>query len=276
MQRTLKQCEMQSNRVITLTTDFGYKEPFSGIMKGIILDLNPSTVVIDISHGIEKYNIREAALTIGFSYRHFPSSSIHVAVVDPGVGSQRRPILVVTDHYLFVGPDNGIFSVVYNEQERFEVLHLTAEHYFRPDRSSTFHGRDIFASAAAWLAKGVSPFLFGEPVTDFVRLAFPSPSTPTRTAVKGEVIYIDHFGNAITNIRSSDIDQLRNVKPDGTCKVVAKDMKIPLNNNYVEAEGKGLSALIDSMNYLELFVFKGNAASEYNIAVGDVVGVVVI
>jgi S-adenosylmethionine hydrolase len=262
--------------IITLTTDFGYEDPLSGIVKGAIFSINPDANVVDITHGIDKYNVREAALTIGMSYRQFPAMTIHVVVADPGVGSTRRPIMVVTENYYFIGPDNGIFSVVYNECERCEVLHITADHYFNRERGTTFHARDIFAPVAAWLSKGITPSKFGNPITDFVKLLLPVPSMPTKTALEGEVIQIDHFGNAITNIRSEDLNLLRSAKPDRGIRIVTKGVQIPLKEYYSQANDEGLYALINSMDYLELFVYRGNASKDFKIKVGDTLGVMLV
>src|SRR3990172_4708747 len=195
--------------VITLTTDFGYKDPLAAIMKGVILGINPSVNIVDITHLVGKYQVREAALIIGMSYREFPARSIHVAVTDPGVGSPRRPLLVEAEGHYFIGPDNGVFSMVYLEAGTFRATHLTSTHYFGPKRSTTFHGRDIFAPVAAWLSKGIESSKFGEPITDFVKFDIPSPSFSSANALEGEVIYIDTYGNAITNIRVKDIEKLR-------------------------------------------------------------------
>lgn len=265
---------MQGFPVITLTTDFGYKDPFVGIMKGVILGINPMVNIVDISHGINKYNVREAALTIGMCYRQFPTRTTHVVVTDPGVGSERRPILVVTDDYFFIGPDNGIFSMIYNENERARVIHLTARHYFMPDRSSTFHGRDIFAPSAAWLSKGMDSSNFGDYITDYARLVIPSISIPTKTAIEGEVIYLDHYGNAITNIMTKDLNALREIKPDETLKIIAKGKQIALKQHYSQVDDKGLYAIINSMDHLELFVCRGSASADFDIKVGDTVGVI--
>jgi S-adenosylmethionine hydrolase len=267
---------MKSTAIITLCTDFGYKDPLSGIMKGVILSINPEVNIVDISHGIGRYNVREAALTLGMSYRQFPPRTIHVAVTDPGVGSSRRAILVATDNYFFVGPDNGIFSVVYSESRRFEVIHITADHYFLRDKSATFHARDVFSPVAAWLSKGIDASNFGESITDFVRIPFPVPAMPTRTAVEGVVIYLDHFGNAVTNIRPEHIDALRNTKPDAKMKIVAKGREVPMKEFYGQAEDKGLYALINSMDYLELYVYRGNAARDFELRVGDTLGVMLV
>lgn len=260
--------------VITLTTDFGYRDPLSGIMKGVILGINPDVEIVDITHGIERYNIREAALTIGMSYRHFPSRTIHVVVTDPGVGSMRRPILIATEDYYFVGPDNGVFSIIYDEVERFEVIHLTAEHYFLPDRSMTFHGRDIFAPVAAWLSKGIAIANFGEPVTDYSKINIPRPSMPAKNVIEGEIIYIDHFGNAISNIRYSDLAPFLEGNDRKALKIVMKGRQIEMKDYYAQAEDRGLYALLNSMNYLELFVYRGDASKEHNIRVGDSIGVI--
>jgi S-adenosylmethionine hydrolase len=259
--------------IITLTTDFGYTDPFVGIMKGVILSINPLSMIVDINHGVSKYNIREAALNIGMSYRQFPPNTIHVVVTDPGVGSERRPILVITETHFFIGPDNGVFSVVFDEAERCHVFHITAEHYFMPDRSSTFHGRDIFAPVAAWLSKGIEPQNFGDEITDYVKFIVPTVSMPAKTAIEGEVIYLDHFGNAITNIRAKDLNTLREAAPDRDLHVITKGREVMLKEYYSHAEDKGLYAVMNSMGYLELFVYKGDASTDFNIKEGDKVTV---
>lgn len=261
-------------RIITLTTDFGYKDPLSGIMKAVLLRINPDIRIVDISHGIERYNIREAALTIGMSYSHFPPRTIHVVVTDPGVGSSRRPILVSTEDYYFIGPDNGVFGVIYNEAQRLEVIHITAEHYFLPERSMTFHGRDIFAPVAAWLSKGTAITNLGEPISDYVKIHIPTPSMPTKNTIEGEIIYIDHFGNAISNIKYSDLAPFMDKDNKKGLKVVMKGKQIEIKEYYAQAEDKELYAILNSMNYLELFVYRGDASKEHNIKIGDSIGVI--
>lgn len=260
--------------VITLTTDFGYKDPFVGMMKGVILKINPMAKIVDITHDITPHNIREAALTVGMSYSFFPPKTVHIVVVDPGVGSNRRPILVMTDHHYFIGPDNGVFSMIYSSKtETLGVIHITSEHYFTPERGSTFHGRDIFAPTAAWLTKGIETTKFGDMITDYVTLPFPSVSMPTKTTIEGEVIYIDRFGNAITNIKAVDLDTLYSLNPEAKLKIATKGKQAELKNYYSEVTDKGLYSLINSTGYLELFIYRGNAAAEFNIKVGDIVGV---
>ncbi len=261
-------------QIVTLTTDFGYKDPFVGIMKGVILTINPSVKIIDIAHDISPHNVKEAALTIGMSHGFFPPKTVHVVVVDPGVGSKRRPILVSTDHYYFIGPDNGVFSLIYgSKSETLDVFHITAEHYFMPHAGPTFHGRDIFAPAAAWLTKGIEEAKFGEPITDYVTIPFPSVSTPTPTTIEGEVIYIDRFGNAITNIKAADLNALYSINPKAKLKIVTKGKQAELKNYYSEVSDKNLYSIINSTGYLELFTYQDNASAGFDIKIGDLIGV---
>jgi len=267
---------MQHNPLITLTTDFGYKDPFVGIMKGIIFDINPFVKIVDITHDISPQNILEAALSIEMSFESFPYNTIHVVVIDPDVGSSRRPILAITDRYYFVGPDNGVFSQIYKlKHETLSVIHITSEHYFLPRRSSTFHGRDIFAPVAAWLSRGIDPSKFGEPITGYVAISVPVPFMSGKNVLEGEVIYIDRFGNATTNLKNKEINDLCGTNPAETLKVFVKEKEAPLKNHYSEAEDAKLYSLINSFGYLELFVYRGNASSAFNIQLGEKVKVTV-
>src|SRR4030043_973430 len=266
---------MEHSPIITLTTDFGNKDPFIGIMKGVILNINPSASVIDITHGIGPQKIMEAAFAIEMSFESFPSKTIHVVVVDPGVGSVRRPILVVTDYHYFVGPDNGVFSQIFNLTESLKVIHITAEHYFMPQRSSTFHGRDIFAPVAAWLSRGINVSNFGDTITDYVTIPVPLPVMPAKNTIEGNVIYIDHFGNAITNIKAQKIEDIFGSNIEGRLKVIVEGKEAPLKNYYSQAEDDGIYSLINSFGYLDLFVRNGNASSNFGIVVGEKVNVIV-
>jgi S-adenosylmethionine hydrolase len=265
---------MQTNPIITLTTDFGYRDPFIGIMKGVILNINPSVTIVDITHGISPQNILEAALTIEISFNSFPNNTIHVVVVDPGVGSMRRPILVSTDYHYFIGPDNGIFSRIFLLAERLGVFHIKAEHYFLTQQSSTFHGRDIFAPVAGWLSRGINISNFGDPVVDYVKIQLPVPTMPSKNVIEGQVIYIDHFGNVITNIHTQTMDKLFGIKALGTIKVLVKNKEAPLKKFYSHAEDNSLYSLINSFGYLELFVNKGNASSDFGIQINEKVSVI--
>ncbi len=255
--------------MITLTTDFGYKDPFVGMMKGVILSINPDVQIVDITHGISPYNIMEAAVVIGESYKYFPPKSIHVVVVDPGVGSARRPILIETAEHIFVGPDNGVFTEIFNSYSSFQVLHITADYYFLHKQSSTFHGRDVFAPVAAWLSRGIRAINFGEPITDYVKLELPVPSIESNR-ISGEVIFLDRFGNAITNIKA---EHLQATLQKDTLRVLVKDRHIDIKSHYSEADDNEPHALINSSGHLEIFVYMRSASETLGINVGDPVSV---
>lgn len=259
--------------MITLTTDFGLDDPFVGVMKGVILNINPRLTVIDLTHGISSHDIREAAFTVGMNYRFFPEKTAHVVVVDPGVGSQRRPILVVAGKHYFIGPDNGVFSYIFEkERASLRVVHITADHYFLKRKSPTFQGRDIFAPVAAWLTSGKNFRIFGEEITDYETIDLPMPGCRNST-LKGEVILIDKFGNAMTNIGQAEIDALSGRNPGKTVKVFLKKNEVPLREYYGQATGKGLHAVINSSESLEFFVNRGSAAKTFKISAGDAVEV---
>jgi S-adenosylmethionine hydrolase len=264
---------MENQALITLTTDFGSKDPFVGIMKGVMLSINPLITIIDITNNISPQNILEAAIAVEASFSYFPHKTIHVVVVDPGVGSDRRPLIVTADYHYFIGPDNGVFSRIYKKSESLDVFHATAEHYFLPRRSATFHGRDVFAPIAAWLAKGIHIERFGDPITDYVTLPLPAPVFLQENAIEGEVIYIDRFGNLITNIHDTMLNDLLSRKPDGHVTVTVRGNEAPVKTCYAASLDKKICSIIDSFNYLELFVNGGNAAAEFGISVGEKVRV---
>src|SRR5438445_9328898 len=167
-------------------------------MKGAILSIAPEAEIVDICHSVQAFDILDGALALAQSYSYFPTRTTHLVVVDPGVGSARRPILACSDKYNFVAPDNGVLSLMYAREERLNVRHITAEHYFLQPLSNTFHGRDVFAACAGWLSKGVEPAKFGEEITDFVRFAAPKPKLVNPQLLKGVVLKQDKFGNLIT------------------------------------------------------------------------------
>jgi S-adenosylmethionine hydrolase len=260
---------MKRNPLITLTTDFGLEDPFAGVMKGVILSINPAANIVDLSHGIESHNIREAAFFVGTNYNYFPHRTAHVVVVDPGVGSRRRPILVVTENHYFIGPDNGVFSYVYEkEKAMLRVYHITADHYFLKAKSSTFQGRDLFAPVAAWLTGGKDPENFGTAITDYETIYLPVPALAD-SSVTGEVLHIDKFGNSISNISRAVIDDLLNTNTGGTLQVFLGSREVPLLEYYGQSSDKGLCAIINSSEYLELFVNQGSAAKDFAISKGD-------
>ena len=265
---------MLERPIITLTTDFGLKDPFVGLMKGVILGINPKAMITDITHHIERHNIFEASQALAMSYNFFPPTTIHIAVVDPGVGGKRRPILVATDSHYFIGPDNGIFTPVFDraKDQYLKVFHITASHYFLPMSGSTFHGRDIFAPVAAWLSKGGNSSKFGEEINDYVTISFPKTEI-SEDAISGEIVSIDNFGNAITNITREEMSVLTSMDSSDKFKIYYNENRIPLANFYSENESSKASAIINSFGHLEIFVYKKNASQELNIRIGDKVSV---
>ncbi|MBI5199760.1 MAG: SAM-dependent chlorinase/fluorinase [Nitrospirae bacterium] len=257
---------------ITLTTDFGLKDPFAGIMKGVILNINPEVEIIDISHNVSPQNIIEASLILRDAFKFFPEKTIHVAVVDPGVGSLRKPILVVTPEYYFIGPDNGIFSFAYQDEHR--VIHITAENYFLKSEDTTFHGRDIFAPVAGWLSKGVTADNFGSTIKDYLKIIFPKPKRISDELIEGEIIYIDNFGNAASNISRKEIGDL--TSEPSNLKILIKDKEIKgINMFYAQTFDKGPSAIINSSGLLEIYIYQGNAEKKLGLKRGDKIGVMV-
>jgi len=268
---------MLEKPIITLTTDFGLKDSFVGMMKGVILGINPQVSIIDITHNIERHNIYEASQVIAMSYKYFPPTSIHIAVVDPGVGGNRRPILVVTENHYFIGPDNGIFTPIFEKESNnfFKVIDVTSPHYFLPVTGNTLHGRDIFAPAAAWLSKGVESNKFGEQISDYIKISSPAPSLTNDNVINGEVVSFDHFGNAITNITTELLTQLGPIDSKQRFKITYKDRVVPFVNYYADVKDQSLSATVNGFNHLELFVNQKDAAQLFNIKPGDPVSIMV-
>lgn len=252
--------------IITLTTDFGTSDHLVGTMKGVILKINPDARIVDINHHVLPFDILDGALTIGQAYRYFPPRTVHVVVVDPGVGSQRRPILVTGEQQYFVAPDNGVLSVIYEREASFSVRHVTAEHYFLHPVSNTFHGRDIFAPVAAWLTKTWQPQSFGEEVTDFVRFALPKPKRTDGT-IRGVILRVDSFGNLVTNITADDIPEiLAQGKPFRL--TVGQNQVTALRATYNDAPPGEPFAIVGSSGFLEISVNRGSAARTLGVARG--------
>jgi len=192
--------------IITLTTDFGSRDHYVGAMKGVICEINPNAKIVDITHDVPAHDLMGAAFVIRAAFEYFPLNTIHVVVVDPGVGTKRRPILVRSENFYFLGPDNGVFSFVYDVERISQVYELNASHYHRQPVSTTFHGRDIFASCAAYLTKLMQAEDFGEPIEDYVRIQTPKPQAQGRE-VKGIIVHVDTFGNLISNISLADLQR---------------------------------------------------------------------
>lgn len=244
--------------LVTLLTDFGTADYFVAAVKGVILTINPRVSIVDITHEVPAQDIESGAFTLLSCYRDFPVRTIHVAVVDPGVGSARRPILVSTGSHYFVGPDNGIFSYVYDSEPSYKVFHLTDDEYFRESPSSTFHGRDVFAPVAAALSKGVKPKKFGPRITDEVRLAPLAPVKQSDGSVHGRIIQIDHFGNCITNLTRADLPATTQPSLRVNRKVIRTFRKFFAEENGSNGD---LFAIWGSAGFLELAA-NGRPAAE--------------
>jgi S-adenosyl-L-methionine hydrolase (adenosine-forming) len=262
---------------ITLTTDFGLNDHFVGVIKGVILEILPWACIVDINHAVQPFDVLDGALTIAQSYSYFPSGTVHMVVVDPGVGSARRPIVLTGDRHLFVAPDNGVLSMVYDREQRISVRNVTAEHYFLPDRSNTFHARDIFAPVAAYLAKGVDPKRLGDEITDYVRFAAPRPKPVDEHTLRGVVLKVDRFGNLITNITPQDVPALFGPAPPAFKIVVgSKGQASRICSSYAEGAPGEVFGILGSMGFLEIAANRGSAfqllgagkGSEVNIVMG--------
>ena len=244
--------------IITLTTDYGWSDPLVAAMKGVILKINPDARIVDISHSVMPYDLLDGALTIGQAYRYYPSKTVHMVVVDPGVGTHRRPLLVSGDQHYFIAPDNGVLSMVYEKETKVMVRHITAEHYFLTPISNTFHGRDIFAPVAAWLTKNWQSASFGEEVTDYVRFSLPKPRASDNT-LRGVVLKVDNFGNLITNMTPEDVPYL--ISQTKSFKIVVGTREIhKFAQTYSQGVPGELFAILGSSGFLEISVNKGNAA----------------
>ena len=256
---------MPSPPIITLLTDFGTRDPFVVSMKGVILGINPDARIVDISHEVQPQNIREAAFILKSAYRYFPKGTIHLVVVDPGVGSDRKPLLVTSSNYSFIAPDNGVLSFVYEEEVPAHVYEITAAHYFLKKEGSTFHGRDRFAPVAARLSKGVTPDHLGQRIDDYVYFSSPKPRQRENRSLEGEAIYIDRFGNLITNIRCKDLDPWLSAGKTPTMTVKGQTIN-GLKTFYAQAAPSELAALVNSDDHLEIFIYQGNAQAKLNAA----------
>jgi|Deesub1362B_J571_1020462.scaffolds.fasta_scaffold00030_17 hypothetical protein len=253
--------------IITLLTDFGLADPFVGVMKGVILSINPRVQVVDITHQVRPQDIQEAAFLLWDSYRHFPPATVHVAVVDPGVGSQRLPIALSAQGHFFVGPDNGLFSPVLEALK--EVVAIENPAYMLPRPSRTFHGRDIFAPAAAWLTRGVALQELGPLLSKEALKRLPlAKARKEGQRVVGQIVHIDRFGNCISNIPAEMLQGLRGPV------VLAAGRRLRLYEHYSQAEPLGAGALINSSGLLEVFLFRGSAAEGLGLRRGQEVEVV--
>jgi len=267
--------------VITLTTDFGTSDAYVASMKGVILTVNPEAVIVDICHNIEPQNVLQAAFILSTTYRYFPEGTIHLAIVDPGVGSQQKAIILRTPTAFFLAPDNGVLSYIIDETDRMpdnsakqtsanseprklggglEAVAITNQDFWHQPVSATFHGRDIFAPVAAHLSLGVTLSSFGDSLSYIYAFPMPRPYNDRGNLI-GQVLHIDNFGNLITNVRSN------NLPAEGITITIGKQQIHSISQFYAETEG--LAALIGSSGYLEISLKSGNAADFLGAKAGD-------
>jgi S-adenosyl-L-methionine hydrolase (adenosine-forming) len=252
-------------KTITLTTDFGAKDWFVGTMKGVILGLCPRAAIVDITHEIPPGDVRSAAFALAVSYRYFPRGTVHMVVVDPGVGSSRPALGIRTRNYFFVGPDNGVLSVALEQEEIISIRRLENQSYYLQPVSHTFHGRDVFAPVAARLCGGYPIQRLGPAQSDFVRLRWPKPTTGTNE-IRGEIVWLDRFGNLITNIRG---ELLQGLKLSHLRLMAGGRKGIALATHYQAAPEGELAAVIGSSGLLEIAVNGGSAARKLKLQIGD-------
>ncbi len=228
-------------------------------MKGVIVDIVPDVQIVDISHAVQAFDVLDGALAISQAYSYFPNGTIHMVVVDPGVGTARRPILASSDGYHFVAPDNGVLSMVYAKEERIHVRHITSEHYFRQPVSNTFHARDIFAPVAAYLAKMVDSHKFGDEIEDYVRFAAPRPKAAGENRLRAVVLKVDRFGNLITNVTPEDAPVL--FAESATFKIAVGSHEITdIRKTFAEGGPGEVFGILGSMGYLEIVSNRAAAA----------------
>ena len=252
--------------VITLTTDFGTRDWFVGTMKGVILRIQPRATVVDITHEVPAGDIRAGAFALAAACRFFPKGTVHVAVVDPGVGSARRGIAIQTADYWFVGPDNGVLSWALVREKVRTIRALEGKAYFLSPVSRTFHGRDVFAPVAAHLSRGLAISKLGSAVKDFVQLDWPEPKA-RRGGIEGEVVYIDRFGNAITNLAAG----LLPGQGTSRCEVHGRrGRRVCRLESFYQAVAPGKAvALTGSSGFVEIAVNGRSAAEALGLAVGS-------
>ena len=276
--------------IITLTTDFGYDDAYVGAVKGAILNINPEASIVDVSHSIRRQDILQAAFILDAAYRYFPKQTVHLAIVDPGVGSERRGIILKTPSAIFVAPDNGILTYIIDDvfpnvvaqftgqslvnqpiteivfKKGLEAAAITDPRFWRHPVSPTFHGRDIFAPVAAGLSLGISPYEFGERISSLHVFPIAKPSLDPDGNLVGQVLHVDRFGNLITNIRTSNL-------PGKDVMIEVAGQRIQGISEYY-AQKEGVMAVVGSSGYLEISLREGNACDFLGTAVGDEIRVI--
>jgi S-adenosylmethionine hydrolase len=258
---------------IVLLTDFGFRDSYVGVMKGVIRRICRGVDIIDLSHNIMPQDVAEAAFVLSASYRYFADDTIFVCVVDPGVGTERNVLYMRAGDQMFLAPDNGLLSVIAEEREPRDVRKVTAGAYFLKEESTTFHGRDIFAPVAAHLADGLEPEKLGSVFRGIHSLQLPRPVRCADGSLRGEIIYIDQFGNLITNIRRGTLERTFSTPSENVQVQVKRRVVQGILKTYAEQEAGELLALVGSSGYLEVAVNRGSAAMTLGCEKGDTVTV---
>ncbi|MFO7891702.1 MAG: SAM-dependent chlorinase/fluorinase [bacterium] len=249
--------------MITLLTDFGISDFYVGSMKGVILTINPDIQIVDISHAVSPQNIEEGAFILKQVYHYFPQGTIHVVVIDPGVGSARRIIVLDTQEYIFLAPDNGVLKYIFDDYTDYRVIEVNNSMYYLNNVSTTFHGRDIFAPIAAHLSLGVDIADLGEEISNYIKPEIIKP-VKKGNKITGQVMYIDSFGNCITNISSELLESKKEIQ------IQIKNLVLwEIKSNYSEVSKGEVLALFGSSGMLEISVNEGNAQEQYAFRVGD-------
>ena len=255
--------------LITLLTDFGERDHFVASMKGVILSINPSVTIVDLSHQITSHQIGEAGYFLRSCYRYFPDGTIHVAVVDPGVGTGRRPLLISIGKALFIGPDNGLFSEVLEQEPGAKIWQINNKQYRLSTAGSTFDGRDVFAPAAAWLSRGVPPAFMGSAIHDPIRSSTAPPIRHDELLI-GKIISIDRFGNLISNITARQVQEFKASLGEGGVEIhVGMHLINDLVKSYSQGNRDSPSALINSSGTLEIILREESAAHRLQVDVGE-------
>jgi S-adenosyl-L-methionine hydrolase (adenosine-forming) len=258
-----------STPIITFTTDYGLHDHYVASIKGIILGVNPDARLVDISNLVPPQDIFTGAFTLGRAWSCFPYGTVHLAVVDPGVGAVRRGLAVDAGGHFFVSPDNGILSYVFEENPGFEAYEITAEHYYRKPISPTFHGRDIYAPIAAWISKGVPLHQIGNQLQDPFRLQLPAIKKVKETLIQGQILAVNRFGNLITNLKPTDVPR--------AYKILAGQREITvIHETYQEGAPGEVFVVQGSTGFLEIALKDGSAASVIKLKAGSPIGVIFI
>jgi S-adenosylmethionine hydrolase len=260
---------ISADPIITLLTDFGESDPYTGAMKGVILTICPKARIIDLSHNIQKHNIHEGALYLLSVAKYFPKNTIHLVVVDPGVGTSRKPLIIQSRNYFFIGPDNGVLSLAALDDKVQKIIKISNDAYFLKPVSNTFHGRDIFAPVAAHLAVNRNIEKFGSEIGDWVQLEIPKVRVDGNK-IYGEIIHVDRFGNVITNISQEILQRIQNSeKKFIRIQINQFDSKIKLCTSYDQVGFGELLGIFGSSNLLEIARNQDSAAAALNVQVND-------